>query len=217
MRSKIVIMKPTASGVGLIGVDSLLDVYDNTVAGDLVTVYPGTYDMGTDNLKLKPGVTLQRVGNPTITSDNATGTIVAVDSNGDIETGIGTASITGKGRIINTTDPFKRIVGNVNYTEIINIEILHDLAESYTVNVLRNDIGGNVVYSEAALASLTFEANLTHPTLSVYSTHSSAESTLYVECASNSIKFDKESLGNHSIVCRIDHNILLQHYEEVEP
>lgn len=74
MRSKIVIQKPTATSIGLIGLDSLLDVYDNTQAGDLVIVYPGTYDIGNNSIQLKDGVNWKFMPGVTITSSSANGT-----------------------------------------------------------------------------------------------------------------------------------------------
>ncbi len=74
MRSKIVIQKPTATSIGLIGLDSLLDVYDNTQAGDLVIVYPGTYDIGNNSIQLKDGVNWKFMPGVTISSDSTDGT-----------------------------------------------------------------------------------------------------------------------------------------------
>lgn len=73
MRSKIVIQKPTDTSVGLIGVDSLLEVYDNTKSGDLVVVYPGTYDLGANGIKLKDGVNFLFMPGVVINSTNPNG------------------------------------------------------------------------------------------------------------------------------------------------
>ncbi|MDY0084082.1 MAG: hypothetical protein RBR74_12935, partial [Ignavibacteriaceae bacterium] len=73
MRSKIVIQKPTDTSVGLIGVDSLLEVYDNTKSGDLVVVYPGTYDLGANGIKLKDGVNFLFMPGVVINSTNPSG------------------------------------------------------------------------------------------------------------------------------------------------
>ncbi len=91
MRSKIVVMKSNTSGVGLIGLGSLLDVYDNTKAGDMVTVYPGTYDIGDNTIILKDGVRWMFIGKPTITSNSPNGTftdnglVINVEAEGDAE------------------------------------------------------------------------------------------------------------------------------------
>lgn len=74
MRSKIVIQKPTDTSVGLIGVDSLLELYDNTKSGDLVVVYPGTYDLGANGIKLKDGVNFLFMPGVVINSTNPSGT-----------------------------------------------------------------------------------------------------------------------------------------------
>lgn len=74
MRSKIIIQQPTPTSMGIKGLDSLLDVYDNTKAGDVVIVYPGTYDIGNNSIQLKDGVHWHFFPGVTITSDSTGGT-----------------------------------------------------------------------------------------------------------------------------------------------
>lgn len=76
MTAKIVIMKQIGQKINLWPVDSLLDVYDATQAGDLVVVYPGTYDIGANSIQLKDGVNWQFIGRPTILSSAVTGTFM---------------------------------------------------------------------------------------------------------------------------------------------
>ncbi len=124
------------------GLQNLEDVYNNTVDGDTVIVRQD-FDMGAENLKLKPNVKLERVGNPTITSSNAVGTIVAVDSNGDVETGVGTASISGKGIILNSSSMFKKIVGHIDFSEKF-IALIHSRLEYSKVTIFKNELGVDI-------------------------------------------------------------------------
>jgi hypothetical protein len=56
------------------GLNSLLEVYGNTVAGDLVIVASGSYDLGSDSILLKNGVNWDFKPGVTITSSSANGT-----------------------------------------------------------------------------------------------------------------------------------------------
>lgn len=83
MRSRIVIQKFTSGGVGLIGVDSLLDVYDATQEGDLVIVYGNKlhpFLLGDNTIQLKDGVNWKFLGIPTISGDSPNGTFSDYDN-----------------------------------------------------------------------------------------------------------------------------------------
>jgi hypothetical protein len=114
MRSKIVIVKTTPTGASLIGVDSLTQVYDNTQSGDLVTVYPGTYDIGNNSIVLKDGVNWSFMGKPTIISSSTNGTF---DASSATEVNPIRVHFEGKVNILNTNgvDPSPEIGETVKY------------------------------------------------------------------------------------------------------
>lgn len=149
MRSKIVVMKSTSSGVGLIGLDSLLDVYANTVAGDLVTVYPGTYNIGDNSIQLKDGVNWNFIGRPTIISDSVNGTFKGGEGVEEVE-----VHWEGKPIIRNTTKvaaayggrDFSRYIVSNGHLTILGWEMTYIATVLYgegmsTVVPIRDDFG----------------------------------------------------------------------------
>lgn len=110
-----------------------------------VNIYGGVHDGGNDSFAVKPYIHINRIGNPTITSDNATGTIVAVKADGTtVEDGVGTASITGKGKIVNTTDAKKRIVGHIDFEEVLILQVFVIDGVTATARPLRNDFSSDI-------------------------------------------------------------------------
>jgi len=67
--SKIVLMKPSTSGMNVLGYNDLLEAMAAAVSGDLISVQcPGVYDLGAESLTLKDGVNIECVPDVTITS-----------------------------------------------------------------------------------------------------------------------------------------------------
>jgi hypothetical protein len=152
MRSKIVIQKPTATGLGLIGVDSLLDVYASTQSGDLVIVYPGTYNLGDNSIQLRNGVNWKFMPGVTITSDSTGGTfkdggttvITKFEGDPTIENTNGISKF-----IVKTTGT--KIYGYVRrYRALLNPDITAPFGDFvFQVIELENSLGGDVVWTRS--------------------------------------------------------------------
>ena len=90
LTSLITVERPSTSGVLLFNVSSLSAVYENTLAGDTVTV-KGNHDLGDNSVQFKSGVNWDWRRRPTISSDSVLGTFsdnnIPVDVNfvGDVE------------------------------------------------------------------------------------------------------------------------------------
>ncbi len=89
------------------GYTSLTEIYKNTIAGDLVIVYPGTYDIGNNSIQLKDGVNWQFIGKPTISSDSVNGTF---DATSATEENPIICTFNGKVKILNTNGSCKEVV-----------------------------------------------------------------------------------------------------------
>lgn len=121
----------------VIGVDSLLDVQDMVESGDMIKVYPGTYDIGDNSIQLKDGVNWEFRGTPTISSDSVLGTF---SDNGVVVA----VYFDGKVSIINTSKPYKVISLTAGPSEVYgyNQTMVVGLAfDSNSFNVQHNDFG----------------------------------------------------------------------------
>jgi len=116
----------------VISLTDLTEVYENTVSGDLVTVNPGTYNIGNNSIQLKDGVNWNFIGVPTISSDSANGTFIdagiAVDVN-----------FNGKLVIVNTNLFYNRINLTTNDSEV------HGFTLKYYIDFIVSSAGVEII------------------------------------------------------------------------
>lgn len=109
-------------------VDSLTEVYDASVSGDLVEVGPGTYDIGDNHIQLKDGVNWQFAAGVTITGTNTTA--VFNDDGQDIH-----LQWAGNPTIRNTNGDDIVLTGNST--------VVKDSYDSFPYSMLSIDFAGN--------------------------------------------------------------------------
>jgi hypothetical protein len=185
------------------GLYDLLDVYANTVAGDLVVIQ-GNHDIGDNSIQLKEYVNWHFVGSPTISSDSVNGTFIGIPhTNSNVR-------FIGKPSVVNTVDASKRIVNYVNYKEtliihcaveeaIIEMKIIDDdfglsysIAESTPTYIILKSTTGqsflrNLSYSFSAVS--TIGTSVTVPKIGIYPSYA----LIYYQSAEDSITFSVTS------------------------
>lgn len=133
-----------------IGVDSLMDVEDQAQSGDLVIVFPGTYDIGDNSIQLKDGVNWKFEPGVTVSSDSVNGTVT--DNNVEVN-----CHFRGQPKLINTSSNKYRLRKlNVNsnikdfyfeFSGSIAIEPTDVFCATPIINTFGEITGGEIITS----------------------------------------------------------------------
>ena len=139
------------------GLYDLLDVYDNTVSGDLVIV-KGNHNVGDNSIQLKDGVNWKFLGNPTISSDSSNFTFKDSASTVDVY-------FDGDVNIVNTASFFKRIsLASTSKVHGYKLELVLqvDLEDGWNDVITKRDTLGIMDYlSTASFNGLSASFDLT--------------------------------------------------------